>query len=167
MRRWFVVQTQARREDQAVHHLRRQDYDVYLPRYMKRRRHARRVDWHPAPLFPRYLFVKLDPEADQWRTIHSTVGVSQFITFGEAPVAVPVGIVEDIRAREDERGMIGLGSVDKFRRGDSVQVVDGAFADLNGVFDCIDDKQRVFIVLELLGRKVKVRLPIDAIYACA
>ena len=36
------------------------DLTTYLPRYLKRRRHARRVDIVAAPLFPRYLFVAID-----------------------------------------------------------------------------------------------------------
>ena len=39
--RWFVVQTQANGEAKAAEHLRRQSYEIYLPRYLKRRRHAR------------------------------------------------------------------------------------------------------------------------------
>ena len=38
--RWYVVQTQANGEAKAAEHLRRQGYEIYLPRYLKRRRHA-------------------------------------------------------------------------------------------------------------------------------
>ena len=58
--RWYVVQTQANAEHKAVAHLGRQGFTTYLPRYLKRRRHARRVDIVPRPLFPRYLFVSID-----------------------------------------------------------------------------------------------------------
>ena len=49
---WCAVQTHVRSEDKAAFHLRRQGYDVFLPKHLKRRKHARRVDWVPAPLFP-------------------------------------------------------------------------------------------------------------------
>ena len=55
---WYVAQTQANAENKAVAHLARQGFATYLPRYLKRRSHARRVDVVAAPLFPRYLFVR-------------------------------------------------------------------------------------------------------------
>lgn len=165
MNRWYVVQTHARRENQAVDNLKRQSFQTYLPRYLKRRRHARRVDWRQVPVFPGYLFVRFDSDLHRWRAIQSTVGVSKLIMFGEIPISVPYGIVEAIKSREDERGMVGLFPDVKLSRGDTVQVVDGALSELDGIFDCVDDKQRAFVFLELLGRKVKVRLPIEALHA--
>ena len=83
--------------------------------------------------------------------------------FGEDPVPVPAGIVEGIQGREDKKGMIGLGNNDALQPGDTIQVVDGALSDFNCIFDHSDDRQRAFVFLELLGRMVKVRLPIDSI----
>ena len=53
--RWFVVQTQVNGEAKAAQNLKQQGYDVYLPCYLKRRRHARKVDFTAKPLFPRYM----------------------------------------------------------------------------------------------------------------
>src|ERR1017187_6896970 len=39
---WYVAQTHVHAETKATLHLRRQGFDVYLPRYRKQRRHARR-----------------------------------------------------------------------------------------------------------------------------
>ena len=163
MKRWYVVQTHARREDQAVHHLKRQGFKVYLPRYLKKRRHARKIDWHPFPLFPRYLFVSFDLNINQWRSIHSTVGVSRLIMFGDKPIPVPAGVVEGIQAREDEKGMVGLGHNGSLQTGDTAQVLDGALSEFDCIFDHADDRQRAFVFLEFLGRMVKVRLPIESI----
>ena len=53
--RWYVVQTHVHAESKAAAHLLRQGYETYLPRYLKRRRHARKIDLVSKPLFPRYL----------------------------------------------------------------------------------------------------------------
>jgi transcriptional antiterminator RfaH len=63
--RWYVVHAQPNAEAKVVSHLRNQGFRPYLPRYRKRRRHARRVEDVAAPLFPRYLFVSLDVEAER------------------------------------------------------------------------------------------------------
>ena len=116
MKRWYVVETQPRAEDKAMHHLVRQGYEAYLPQYLKRRSHARKVDWIPTPLFPRYLFVALDVDLDQWSPISSTVGVKRMIFHGATPAPVPFGIIEGVQAREDERGLVQFETSEKFKR---------------------------------------------------
>jgi len=167
MRRWYVVSTQSRGEEKAVCHLQNQGYEVYLPRYLKRRSHARKIDWVPAPMFPRYLFVAIDLKHEQWLSVRSTVGVSQIICHGDTPTPIPEGIIDEIRAREDENGLVRFSSEGKFKKGDRVQVIGGAFGDQVGIFDCSDDSRRVFILLDLLGREVKVRLSAETISAVA
>jgi transcriptional antiterminator RfaH len=165
MKRWFVVNTHSQDENKAAFHLRRQGFDVYLPRYLKRRSHARKVEWVPAPMFPRYLFISLDPELNQWRSIRSTVGVYQFVCQGDQPTPVPVGIVESIQGSENDQGLVALGLGHRFKRGDKVRVVNGAMADQIGLIDCSDDQERVFILLDLMGRQVRVRLSLDSVTA--
>lgn len=167
MEHWYVAETHARSELKALHHLSRQGFEAYLPRILKRRRHARRVDWVPAPLFPRYLFLKMDLEQAFWRPVNSTLGVTRLISQGNWPTAVPAGIVEEIRAREDESGMITLTDPDTLAKGDPVQIRLGAFCDQVGLFDHAAGENRVIVLLQLLGRQVKVCLAPDAIEALA
>lgn len=156
--RWYVVQTHVHAESKAAAHLMRQGYAIYLPRYLKRRRHARRVDMVAAPLFPRYLFVGIDRMTQRWRSILSTVGVTQLVRHGDDPAAVPVGVVEALRGREDERGLIKLDLRPSFAPGAKIRVVEGVFSDCLGLFEGMADRDRVAILLDLLGRKVRVVL---------
>ncbi len=163
--RWYAVQTQPNAETRAVTHLERQGYTTYLPRYLKRRRHARRVDVVAAPLFPRYLFVAINVEAQRWRSINSTLGVSRLVCNGEAPATISASVVSQLRAREDERGFITLERRPLYAPGDTVRILDGAFAASLGLYEGTADHDRVAILLDLLGRKVRVRLDVDAICA--
>jgi len=165
MQRWYVAHTHPNAEVKAVFHLARQGFVSYLPRYLKQRRHARRTEIVPAAVFPRYLFVALDLEHARWRSIRSTVGVSHLICNGDMPMPVPRGIVEDIRGREDERGYVVLGRQIPFRPGDTVRIGAGAFADQIGMFECMNDEARVVLLLELLGREIRVTVPLEAIVA--
>jgi len=165
MNNWYVANTHARKESVAVFHIERQGFRTYLPRYLKRRSHARKVDWVPAPMFPRYIFVRFNPSQDRWRSIHSSVGVAQLISHGDSPTPVPSGIVEEIMQREDDQGLVSLGSMHSLRKGDKVQVIHGAMLDSVGIFECADDRARVYILLDLMGREVRVRLPREAVAA--
>ena len=164
---WCAVQTHARAEDKAVFHLRRQGYRVFLPKHLKRRRHARRVEWVPRPLFPRYLFVALDPKAVRWWSIRSTIGVSDLVRFGNRPAAVPMGIISEIMARQDEKGLVKAHIGCSFRAGDQVKIVEGPLNELEGLFDSATDEERVTVLLNLMGREVKVRVPLETVFPCA
>ena len=154
--RWYVAQTQPHCEAKAVWHLGRQGFDTYLPRYEKRRRHARRIEIVAAPLFPRYLFVAIDMAAQRWRSIQSTIGVSRLVCNGDDPASLPESVVNGLRRRENERGFVQLDARPRFAVGDQVRIVDGIFASYLGLFDGVSDGERVAVLLDLLGRKVRV-----------
>ena len=163
--RWFVAHTHPHAEMKARAHLNRQGFDVYFPRYLKRRRHARRIETVAAPLFPRYLFVAVDLEAQRWRSIYSTVGVTRLVCNGEDPAAVPEGVVEELKNREDADGFLKLDLRPPFRPGDKIRVLDGAFTSCLGLFEGMAERERVAILLDLLGRKVRVVLDADLVAA--
>jgi transcriptional antiterminator RfaH len=163
--RWYVVQTRVNGETKAAQNLLRQGYEIYLPRYMKRRRHARKVDFVEKPLFPRYLFVAVDIATQRWRSIHSTFGVSHLITNGDEPAVVPEGVVSALKAREDVRGFVKMDARPKFAPGDKVRVLAGVFMDSAGLFDGVGDRDRVAILLDMLGGKVRVHLDTDMVAA--
>lgn len=160
---WYVVHTHPRGEETAQRHLTRQGFNAFLPQYLKRRRHARRTDWIRAPLFPRYLFVAMDIAMTRWRAISSTVGVSHLVCHGERPAQVPSGVVPDIQQRLDADGLIVIEPEVPFRKGDVVRVTSGALVDQTALFECTSDEDRVILLLDLLGRQVKVKLPLDTV----
>lgn len=153
--RWYVVQTHAHAEVKAATHLQRQGFRTYLPRYRKRRRHARRMEMVVAPLFPRYLFVGVDMAAQRWRSIRSTLGVSRLICAGDEPTPVADVVVDGLKRREDTEGYVQLAER-TFAPGTRVQITEGAFASCFGLFEGMRDDERVAVLLDLLGRKVRV-----------
>lgn len=78
---------------------------------------------------------------------------------------VPDNVIEDIKARENEDGYVPVGRPTGFARGEPVQILSGALSDHVGLFDCPSDEQRVFVLLNLLGRQVRVRVPLDTVAA--
>jgi transcriptional antiterminator RfaH len=163
--RWYVVQTQPHAEGKAMGHLIRQGFATYLPRYLKRRRHARKIETVAAPLFPRYLFVTVDMETQRWRSIHSTFGVSRLVCNGDEPAPVPEAVVAELQSRVDAQGFVRLERRPQFVPGEHVRIVDGVFADSLGLFEGMADRERVAILLDLLGRKVRILLDENAIRA--
>jgi transcriptional antiterminator RfaH len=162
---WYVAQTHIHAESKATFHLNRQGFQVYLPRYLKKRRHARRVETVAAPLFPRYLFVSVDTANQRWHAIRSTIGITRLVTRGNLPADVPPSIIEGLKRREDANGLIPLEQRPRFASGDKIRVREGAFCDALGLFEGMSGQERVAILLDLLGRKVRVVLDMDFIDA--
>jgi transcriptional antiterminator RfaH len=164
-KRWYVVQTRPQSEGKAAAHLGRQGFEVYFPRYLKRRRHARRVEMVAAPLFPRYMFVAIDLAVQRWRSIQSTIGVARLVCSGEHPAEVSDSIIKSLRHGEDDRGFVRLEKPPAFRLGDKIRVLEGGFSSCLGLFEGMNDGERIAILLDMLGRKVRVVLDADAVEA--
>jgi transcriptional antiterminator RfaH len=162
---WHVVQVHIHAEAKAQMHLTRQGFETYLPRYLRRRRHARRTETVPAPLYPSYLFVTFNPAIHRWRSIHSTVGVKRLVCNGDVPAAINEAIIDGLKNRENAQGFIQLERRPQFTAGDKVRVREGVFCDCLGLFESVGDRERVAILLELLGRKVRVLLDEEYVVA--
>jgi transcriptional antiterminator RfaH len=163
-RKWYVVHTHARAETLAAAHLERQGFETYCPRYLKRRSHARRVVNEPAPFFPRYIFVAMDVASQRWRAVRSTFGVSYLVGGEKGPTPVTEAVMEELRAHEDAGGFIPVETA-RFRHGDRIRLRDGILSSYTGLFDSMSDSGRVAVLLDILGRKVRVVLNSAAITA--
>ena len=163
--RWYVVQTHINSEAKAASNLVRQGFGVYFPRYLKRRSHARKVDTVARPLFLRYLFVAIDLATQRWRSIQSTIGVSHLVSWRDSPASVSDDVVGALKQREDDSGFVRLERRVRFSPGDTVRVLEGAFTDSLALVEGINDRERVAILLDFLGRKVRVLVGADLIAA--
>ena len=155
--RWYVVRTQPHREAQAAQQLENQDYRVFLPRFFKSRRHARKFETVLAPLFPRYMFIVLDLGRDRWRSVNGTYGVDRLLMRSGEPEAVPLGLVEQLTEAASADGVVKCGPA--LKEGQNIRVTAGPFAELLGTIDRLDDQGRVRVLLEIMGGGVPVLLP--------
>jgi transcriptional antiterminator RfaH len=153
---WYLIHSKPRQEKVALENLERQGYPCYLPvlRLEKLRRGALVV--LDEPLFSRYLFVQLDTDssARSWTPIHSTRGVSRLVRFGVEPARVDDALVAYLRQQQAQEVKRLI------EPGQRVQVIEGAFAGVEGVFQIDDGQARAMVLIELLSRQV--RLPVAA-----
>lgn len=154
--RWYVVRTQPHREARAAFHLGNQGYQVFLPRFLKSRRHTRKFETVLAPLFPRYLFVVLDLTRDRWRSVNGTPGVEHLLMRGGEPEPVPRGLVEGFVRLAEAEGAIHIGK--SLHQGKVIRVTAGPFAELLGQIEHLDDRGRVRVLLGIMGGSVPVLL---------
>jgi len=163
---WCVAYTQPLKESLAKQSLLNMGYEVYAPRFAKIRRHARKVEEILAPLFPRYIFVGMDLEFAQWRSVNGARGVSHLLmSNGLKPAQVPCKVVDELKHQEISEEIVSVASLELFSRGDKVRICDGAFRDQVATFSTLDNMSRVHILLDFMGREIKATLPVCAVEA--
>lgn len=148
---WSVIQTQVNAASVAVANLRQQGFAYYNPLVSERVIRKRGgVGWRRVQLFKDYLFVEIN---DRWRSLLSTRGVSRLLMERpELPARVSGEVIKQLRARENEHGLVHVGRGDKFHLGQSVFVAGGPFKDTAAIYDGQSTQDRAFVLLSLLGK---------------
>ena len=156
-RRWYLVYCKPRQERVAVENLERQGYETYLPRVRETRRRAGQRIKVIAPLFPRYLFIHLDQEFDNWGPIRSTLGVLSLVRFGQSPARVPDELLAFLRGREDAEGVQSI-EPQPLKAGARVRVASGSLAGYEGIFLARTGRERVVVLLDILGKATRTQM---------
>ncbi|MCE5181749.1 MAG: transcription/translation regulatory transformer protein RfaH [Anaerolineaceae bacterium] len=158
---WYAICCKPRQELIAQENLLRQGFHVYLPRIQIRKR--RRGKWVDTiePLFPRYLFIRVDPNRHSTAPVRSTRGAIGLVRFGGQPAVAPDRVIEALLQREDRA--TGLRQDDRtlFCAGEPVRLMEGPLSGMEGVFAQEDGEARVIVLMELLGKANKVRVSRD------
>lgn len=159
---WYVVYTKPRQEAVAIDNLVRQGYTIYCPQTVQAKRRRRHWQKVIEPLFPRYLFMRLAAGLDDFAPIRSTLGVVGLLRFGTKPAVMPQPAIDAIQRQE--RAIISQAGVHpNWKSGDEVEIIDGPFASLKGVFQASCSTERVLVLLNMLGRENPVAVNADDI----
>ena len=152
---WYLVHTKPRQEKCALENLERQGYECYLPQMRIERIRRRKAEVTTEPMFPRYLFIRLDSsdQGKSWSPIRSTLGVSQLVHFGAKAAKVDDTLVDLLR-----QGERALPTEAMFHSGDSVVITDGPFAGIEAIYQTADAERRAFILLEILAKPVSMHI---------
>jgi len=154
---WYLVHTKPKQENWAKQNLEQQGYRCYLPLSHDEKLHQGKITVASTPLFPRYLFIQLgqDTTDKSWIPIRSTKGVNRLVFFGASPAKVDDYLIENLRAQECHQHQ----HPEKlYYSGERVELVDGAFAGFEGVYQMTDGEQRAMVLLELLSKPVTLRI---------
>ncbi|BDY04064.1 transcription termination/antitermination NusG family protein [Ferrimonas sp. YFM] len=163
---WYLFRTKARCELQAEQQLKSLGYQVYLPAIpAKTSTHQEaEASERAQPLFPGYLFVRLDPFQDSIRKIVTLSTISQAVKTCGALLPVELALVRELR----KRCMKFLESPSKttFCSGDRVTVKEGPFAQVDAIFSETVGSKRCKLLLEMLGKVQVVETDMNNLAIC-
>jgi len=143
MESWFVLCTKPQKEFQVERLFQEAGFPVYCPRF--------RSEGRIRPFFPCYAFLRFT-YPDQFKLVKYTRGVRHVVGNDAGAVPLDARFIEELKAREVE----GLIELEKYgvepSPGDEIEVVDGPWKGLRGVFHkSLSDEDRVMILLRYVS----------------
>lgn len=155
---WYLVHSKPQREEVATTNLERQGFEVFVPRMRVQARRRGHFVERVEPMFPRYLFTRLDAEQQDWSPIRSTVGVSTLVRFGLKPAVVPEPLVDDLRSRADEDGIVTDLVPPDLEPGRPVRIIEGLLEGYRGIVQAKSGNERVHLLLDMVGKRASATL---------
>lgn len=156
MRQWFALHTKPRSERRVANTLAQVDIETFLPEVTTRKSGARDKT---APLFPTYLFVRMDlgtgaPSGWQW-----TPGLRYLVSYGDEPVPIPDEVIRLISHKLHEIESNKSSLPYRLKPGDIVRIQEGPFDGMLAMFEGPSTpSDRVKVLLYTLNRSFHVKL---------
>jgi transcription elongation factor/antiterminator RfaH len=156
LRLWYVIHTKPGDENRVRTHLHNQEIESFSPLLETYQYCNGRMIPKIKPLFPNYLFARLDLELHYYK-VKWTRGVNKILGSGNEPISISAKVIQTIKERSGKDNLVKL--EDELKDGDMVQVNSGPFKSLRGVFQkMMSSKGRVRILLSLIGVDVPVQI---------
>jgi transcriptional antiterminator RfaH len=153
--RWYAVQTRPKQEERATLNLRGSGLTTFLP-MIRQPRKAHSAASAPAPLFPRYLFVRCDI-AQHASRIRYTRGVTRVLGTSAGPTPLDDEVIESIQRRLDDGGYVRLIEPEPLHAGDPVEITDGPLSGFVGIFhSATTATERVVLLLNAMNNQMRV-----------
>lgn len=160
MKFWFVLYCKPLKDAIAQVNLERQGYEVYRPTIKIEKpiltNGLKKI--REDSLFPRYLFLNVDPEEQSLTPIKYTVGILDFIKFGDRYSTVSELVINKIKLCEQQHRIADTGNND-YRAGDEVYINGEGFSDIKATFCDRCSDNRVLVLLKMLGSTSTIKVP--------
>src|SRR5262249_17188684 len=157
---WACAQLEPFRERLALHCLGLNGFEIYCPRLREQTRVRGRKVVRTPLLFPGYTFVLV---VSAWWSARWSPGVRRIVMDGEHPAHVPDAVIAEIKSRERNGLVELLKPRDGLVPGAKVRVVEGPLASQIGMLILLKPRERVLVLLSLLGGQQRVDLAKSAV----
>jgi transcription antitermination factor NusG len=156
---WFALTAKPRHEKSAARILFNKGLESFLPLCRSRRQWSDRIKPVDLPLFPGYVFCRLDYQ--HRLAVLTTPGITSILGFDNAPTTVSEEEMDRIQA------IVSSGLPTEpwpyIHIGEAVRIDHGALTGLEGVLIREKDSLRVVVTVEMLRRSVAVEIDRDMI----
>ena len=151
---WFALRVKPNFEKRVAMALRGKGFEELLPLYRSKRKWSDRVKVMDLPLFPGYLFCRLDLAARL--PLVTTPGFLYIVGVGKNPQ--PVDEAEILAIQSVMRSGVPVTPWPSLVVGQKVQLQHGPLRGLVGVLTKIANQQRLYVSVTLLKRSISVEV---------
>jgi transcription antitermination factor NusG len=151
---WFALHVRSRYEKTVASFLDGKGYEWFLPTYRSQRRWSDRIKETDLPLFPGYLFCRLNP-LDRL-PILKTPGLLSIV--GTARIPTPVEAAEIVALRTVVSSGLSRQPWPYLEAGQRVRIEQGALAGLEGIFLHEKGCDRLVLSVTLLQRSIAAEI---------
>ena len=162
VKNWYVLRTRAQSDHLAARNLQKQRFEVFFPKVgVPRAGSIQDI----VPLFPGYLFIRLESDDDIWPRVKLVPGVLDWVRLDGSIPSVPDAVVYELMQRVETIDH-GGGLWTRFKKGQVVRVVSGKMeSPARVVEEPQSPESRVRVLLDFMGRQVRSEVPWHAIKA--
>ena len=151
---WFAILVRTGREKTANLLLENAGYECFLPVSKSTRRWSDRTKVIEVPLFPGYLFCRMNPH--NRLTVLMTPGVIQIVGVGKTPVPVEEQEIQAIQ--QVQRSGLAAMPWPYMQVGNVAQILEGPLRGLTGIVVKIKSGVKLVLSVSLLQRSVAVEV---------
>src|SRR5580698_4505214 len=156
---WYALHVASNHEKTVAAGLDCRGYNAFLPTFRSRRRWADRFQDIDVPLFPGYVFCRLDVR--NRLPVLMIPGVVTIVGLGKTPVPVDEGEIAAIETVVKSGFLMQPWPFLKV--GQSVLIQEGPLGNVAGILSEIDGAHRLVVSISLLQRSVAVTLPRNSV----
>lgn len=154
---WYVLQTKPRKEEFVVGQLASRQAEVFFPRLVESARSGQSRQDRVAPMFPSYLFVRLDVDGCG-KGVRYTPGVKDFLRCDGEPEPLAPEIVAGLQNRTGPSGIYCRPPL-QFEPGDRLRIDDGPLRGMDVIFEHeLSGSERVSVLLTAVNLQARVVL---------
>lgn len=155
-KRWCIAQIKPNSYASAILNLERQGFQTFLPKMEITERQENKFVVKNVYVFPGYMFVCFDSHNNTWTKINSTYGVSKILTFNQKPSEISSDLILELKNRYEINS--NLTQKEKLQKGNSIKFYKGLLAGLIAKVESVDEKNRIWILLEAMGGYQRLKL---------
>lgn len=158
--RWYGIRTRSNCEKVAATALESKTYETYMPTYRSRRKWSDRTIEIERPLFPGYVFCRLNL-GERLLPILTTPGVVSLIGFGSEPAAIPDTEIEAVKRMQ--QSACGAEPYPFVTEGERIRITGGSLKGLEGIVLKKRNVWRMIVSVMLLQRSISIEIDRESI----
>ena len=156
---WFLITLKPNCLRKAETNLLRQGFEIFSPKCKVTSRNSKHFFNRLAPLFPGYLFVKVDSASPPIKSLKATRGISNVVNFNKNYMPLPLSVVEKLKSKCDTEGIFS--SSTNIQQGQKIKIETGPFTNFIANVESLEPNQRALLLVDFLGKTIKINTSID------